>query len=356
MRCILHVGPTKTGSTSIQYFLKEQAAALAGAGFFIPALSGMNMIEFNVAPIRSGRFEPSRATRRLGLTPRNFERRIARFRRTIEAQFRAAKIAGFHTALVTSEGLCEMGMRAPATVADLRDMLARHCDEIRVVVVLRRQDLRAVSRYKNLARNRGATERTCLSHSDTMDLDRLMDLWSRPFGRAAMHPILFPDSIAEPADLLEGYCAAAGIDGLYDPERSADYQRNPAVDGRVIDAFRRLNEIDPGRPQDDYPWGLRLVEKKLLDAFSGPPLKVAPARAEAEAFHARYKPGNDRIAREYFPSRATLFDEDFSRWPEAASYPEPGVDDLMRVLHALAFDPRLRRSPAEIRQAGGDKT
>ena len=34
--CYIHIGPHKTGSTSIQWFLKENQAELLNHGYFVP--------------------------------------------------------------------------------------------------------------------------------------------------------------------------------------------------------------------------------------------------------------------------------------------------------------------------------
>ncbi|WP_157933079.1 hypothetical protein [Roseovarius salinarum] len=49
MRCILHIGPPKTGSTSIQRFIRRNRADLDAAGFYLPKTRATNMREIRIA-------------------------------------------------------------------------------------------------------------------------------------------------------------------------------------------------------------------------------------------------------------------------------------------------------------------
>ena len=209
MRCILHIGPPKTGSSSIQFFLRDHRDALDKAGFFIPRTQRMNMAEFQIAT--KADITASRVTRRLGVDADYLEDHQTRLHAKLEAQFQIAAKAGYHTAIVSNEG-----MSTPETVEPLiqtRDLLASSCAQITIVPILRRQERIAVSLYKNLVKNKGKTTRECLTQKQNFHLDWYLALWGEVFGHDHIHPILFPDSVPEHRDLIADFCAIAGIEG-----------------------------------------------------------------------------------------------------------------------------------------------
>ena len=69
-----------------------------------------------------------------------------------------------------------------------------------------------------------------------------------------------------------------------------------------------------------------------------------------EAFYAKYRDSNENLRRRFFPDRATLFDEDFSSYPEAEDPRDVTPADFAAIaaqLHAAAVA-ESRRLEAEI--------
>ena len=355
MHCFLHIGPPKTGSSSIQLFLRDHLEDLAGRGFFIPKTQRLNMAEFQI--LARDWEPPSRAASRLGIGPEADDatraRIKARLRADLAGQFEKARASGCHAALISNEGLGFIGEEA----ANLHNFLAPFCDGFTVIPVLRRQDLRAVSGYKNQIKNWLQTEQDCFLEAPFEQERGYLTSWQRVFGAEALRPILFPDSVDGardlprdlPRDLIADFCDIVGISGLYDPKEASRYHTNQALDGRAIEVLRLLNILYPDRKRGDVPWGLKLLEQKLEDAFAPPLQKVRPGRAEAMAHVAKFEAENEAIRARYFPDQAQLFSKDFSRYPEEAIYPAPSAQELVALLGDLVFDKRLAKSRAAVR-------
>ena len=108
MRCVLHVGPTKTGSTSIQQFLRTNELALNQQGFAFPRLSQSTMAEYSYA--FKSELTATRSSRRLGINPKNFAEMQQSFKLKLDSRISKARDRGAQTILISSEDLSHLGL------------------------------------------------------------------------------------------------------------------------------------------------------------------------------------------------------------------------------------------------------
>ena len=124
MKCILHIGPPKTGSTSIQLFLRDNRERLRHSGIFVPQTQKPTQQEF--ALLTLDEFDESRPRIRLGIRNlRELRERQAQIRPDLERQMddarrscrlreRRAATREHHVATTRSLPACE---RQPAAGA-----------------------------------------------------------------------------------------------------------------------------------------------------------------------------------------------------------------------------------------------
>ena len=332
MHCILHIGPPKTGSTSIQFFLREARDSLAADGVFVPRAHEANMSEFGLIVAR--RVRRNRAARRRNFTADNAEERRAALRDWLGGQMAEARAAGRERCVISTESLASL--RAPE-IAELRDWLAGWCDGFTMIAVLRRQDLQAQSLYRNQVRFNGATHRNPLRPHKMMRYDRLLDRWAGELGETAVRPLLLPDSVDEPRDLMEDFCAAAGIDPRHVPATAREARQNEAIDARALELLRRLNRRAPPVGDGSVTPGRARLEALLAAPFARP-RRMSPARDAAETFAARFAAPNEAVRARWFPDRTTLFSADFSRYPKKARRPGPDAAFFMELAERMARD------------------
>ncbi|MEM8633388.1 MAG: hypothetical protein AAGF33_00285 [Pseudomonadota bacterium] len=271
------------------------------------------------------------------MTEANLRKKRIELRHRMNLQFDQARQAR-QTLLITSEGLS-----TPVTeeIAALKNWLSDFFDEITIVYVLRRQDLRSIGLYKNNIKNNGATDQNCLLKRRPMHYYAELRKWVAYFGRANVCPILFPDSVPEARDLIQDYCDIAGIKGVYDPVEADHFKRNTTLDGRAIELLRQLNELSGPKQSSktEIAKRRRFLERLLTAEFRSNPQRIQPARKDVEAFYDRYRAGNEAIRAMFFPDRATLFDEDFSKYPDTAHYPQPDAEFVLRLCRAIERSP-----------------
>jgi len=326
-RAILHIGTAKTGSTTIQRMLAGNRARLRDAGFLVPISPGESN-HFRLA-IYAGRERAERMALATGEAG-DAAYVVERFALEFGAEMRDMP-RHIHTVLFSNEH-CYRKLDTPGAIARLRELLAPWFSEFQILVYLRRQDEMAVSLYSTRLRN-GEDRLDVLpdlggreSQVDKLDWHALVERWATVFGRAAVRPRLFARDAFVGGDLLHDYAAQTGLDrvsGLEPPET-----QNSAMAAPAQEFLRRLNGLLDQRGADPAAKSPTFVRAFLDQHFVGRGRR--PSRAQAEAFMARFTASNERLRATWFPERAELFSQDFSRYPEAPD-PVPGETEVLQV-------------------------
>lgn len=342
-RAILQIGTEKTGTTTLQGFLATNRAALRANGFLYPDFCGRQnhsgLAAYAMAPQRSDDIRAAWGCRS--------ETEVEPLRARL-GDAAAAQLGGDGTAIFCSEH-CHSRLVTQAEVATLHALLARHFDDIRVAVYIRRQDQLALSLHSTRLKSGGA-DRIVLPQAAPDDpyfnYDLSIGLWEAEFGAENVSIRLFDRRELAGGDIVADFVAAWGLAG------DAAYARVPDANESILpvaqEFLRRVNpRLEPieGLPIDEVRGPLAATLSRLL-----PGRGARPSRADAEAFHDRFRASNEALRRRRFPQRRTLFCEDFSDYPETADPDDFGPDDLAAVaamLHTAATR-EIRRLESEI--------
>jgi tetratricopeptide (TPR) repeat protein len=322
---ILHIGQSKTGTSSIQRVLGARRAALAAQGICYPLSPGYanhGLLPASLVPLEKlGHFHPNLWE---GMGP---AARLARFRREFAAELEAVP-AGTRRILLSAEQ-CGGLLTTPASVGALRDLLAPHVGAMRVVIYLRRQDSHFASGYTQGLRvaqirppmlPQAGPER--LRH---YDYAAQLDLWAGVFGAEAITPRVF-----EPASLLHGdavddFLALCGID-ITVPQDDPDRLSNQSLTSGGIDLVRavgeRLRAAPEGLSAASPVW--RRFVAAADEALPGRGWRPAPD--QAAAFLARFEAVNEAVRQRWFPERPRLFADAPEAAPAASPATPPPID------------------------------
>jgi hypothetical protein len=342
-RAIVQIGTEKTGTTTLQLFLSTNRAKLAQGGFLYPrfcgALNHTGLAAFALDPAKRDAIRGPFGGLDLADVPAMRER----LRRAA-----AAELAGTSTAIFCSEH-CHSRLTTAAEVDTLRGLLAEFFDDVQISVYLRRQDQVALSLYSTRLKS-GAVDRTILPRTNAEDpyfnYDRSLALWENGFGRANVHVRLFDRQALVGGSVVGDFLAAwrLGAPEAYTPVPDQNESIRPAAQEflRLVNAH-----LEPiaGLPIEEVRGPLAARLAKLL-----PGRGARPGRAEAEAFYALFRSSNEAVRARYFPERESLFDEDFTAYPEVAEAREIRPEDVAAIaarLHVSATR-EARRLEAEI--------
>jgi lipopolysaccharide biosynthesis glycosyltransferase len=290
---VLHVGMGKTGTSSIQFFLRDNRERLAGLGVLFPTSPG------RARHARLSLFSKTEEELvRLPEWARQKDSDPAQFRSDFRRQlFAEIEDSGLARVLFSDEVI--FGSPNPV-LRRLHGLLDQFAKRLRLVAYLRRQDEHMVSRYQQgvkigwvmRLREWAAEDMTELYdyHARLQRLEQLLapsELVVRRFEQDA-----FADG-----SLFQDFLDAAGIDaraGEMEPVAS----RNKSLDAESVEFLRLLNVHRV--VSDGATPGLidnRQLVARLAEVSSGPKLTMpAPFLDE---FMAQWEESNSAVAREF---------------------------------------------------------
>jgi hypothetical protein len=335
MKCVLHIGPPKTGSTSIQFFLQENRERLRDRGIFVPQTRKPTQQEFSLLTLDD--FDESRPRIHLGIyNLGELRERQAQIRPDLERQMNHAQ-RSCQFAIISCEELAD---RSVEEINRLRVFLSPYVSNFTVVGYLRRQDLLEVSLVKYRLRNRDGGARVfqqnCRSYAD------MLDRWATVFGESNVAPIVFTDSALEKVDHIESFLRACGLTNLNLDTYAMPGIVNSNWDARALQMLELVNEFIPPVVNGERPSERKVLERVLARGFPDH-VPYRPRRAEAQEYFAGHAEDNEKVRRRWFPDRPALFHEDFSMYPAADPKP-PSLRDFAYVLAELAKF-KVRRKP-----------
>jgi hypothetical protein len=307
-RAIIHIGAPKTGTTSIQEYLNLNRHEMQQLRFAYPRAPGQRTHIFLAAAIAEAARTGSMTS--LDLLRKNLAAEIAALPETV------------HTVIFSSEHL-SVKIASDEDARRLRQFLDSWFESYRIVLYMRRQDERAVSDYSTQLRT-GRNAESVLPNKKFRRDDYLpiLERYSAAFGQDTLAPRLFVRDAFKDGDLLTDFREVAGLPEL---PNMLPKVLNFSFSATAQELMRRLNAMRGGNEEHDkVPTRVR----DILRRYSGPGRR--PSRKEAMEYYEAFSASNEKIRATWFSDRATLFPEDFSRYPEEGD-PLPTDKELLEV-------------------------
>lgn len=234
-RAILHIGPPKTGTSSIQASLSDSRLALARCGILYPGTfrdhSGALLALF-----RGGAQNYVRARNRID-TPDASPMSPKRFA-AVQEQLRGRD---WHTLILSTEMM--YGLKPPA-MKQIKEWLDQYVDSYHLVAVMRDPIDWAVS-YTQQRFKKEADVDAVLADPRTLNLQQTFTRWEDVLG-AGHHQILaFEELIADPAGMAAGFLNRLGL-----ADAAAVLSQNVTVQNESLswEAAMMLAEVNKRRP------------------------------------------------------------------------------------------------------------
>lgn len=333
LQAIVHIGTEKTGTTTVQQCFGGNREVLLTSGILYPeAPANRYHNHVGLAAYAASDHLIDDIRRHLGI---NDSGTLARYRRSLESALykEVAEVRSRIQTLVFSNEHCHSRLVSADEIVRIRNLLAPVADTISIVVYLRRQDRMAVSLYSTYLRSGGTRKAVFPDQVDMryFDFDRLLDMWASVFGEDAIKPRIYEPSMLENGDVVQDL--AALIRQHWSPDFGARPRTNESFSPAAQEIVRHLNERlaqgDVRLAAHDIP---ALIDR-MTAAFAGPGRR--PAKDDAAAFYQQFRDSNERVRQRWFPDRATLFDEDFSHYPEADDAESLSIEDAADLLVEL---------------------
>ena len=342
MRCILHIGTEKTGTTTIQAFLDLNRSHLRSCGILVPrSVGGPNAIGLAVAAYNP--FHLDDYVKSIGLQTsqgllNHQSRLIAALRREIEL----SKSEGVDTVCFSSEHL-HSRLRTEEEVARLRDILVSlGFEEFMVIVYLREQAALVRSLYATAVLYGGRTV-AVPGPSEEEYWDNLCDhrksllRFRNAFGVESIRPRLF---IAEDfagnsliADFLCAACINLASDEILLPGRE-----NESISAFGLEVLRRLNTRQPMYLESGAINPIREGIPRLFQAvFKGGGRFRLPVE-DVNRYRVAYEASNEWVRQQYFPGREKLFPADPIYDEKIIDVDSSDIEELAELLNRILLE------------------
>lgn len=290
---VVHVGMSKTGTSTIQAVLHRSRRRLARRGILYPKSPGERRhIRLGLAmQPDDGVVRQSVGWRRQAVSTPGELRPIFE-----EALFEELSVSPRHV-VFSDEALF---IADPEGIANMRELFDRIASSVRVVAYLRRQDGHLCSRYQQMVKREGEvrllTERAELDLSDDYDYHARLTTW-----RELMRPDQLVVRTFEPArfvggSLVSDFLDATGLD-LRAEQLVQVPPRNESIDAEAVEFLRVLNLHlqDLGTPPDRTL--TNDVMNRLRPHTHGRTLTLP--EPVLDDFMARWRQSNEGVARDF---------------------------------------------------------
>lgn len=319
----LHIGMPKTGTSSIQSFLRDRRRDLRERGIVVPRSPGRTNhsgLPLYALPDKT----PETIRRTHGLVR---VQSIVDFRKKLHADLaeEARQWSDDDTIVLTSEHLSLL--RTVEELQRLNQLLAVLGDRpVHVVIYLRRQDLAYISSYSQRIKNGSVLHWSDMAEAHdpgVWDYASLLDVW-----RSIHENIIV--RVFERGQLVDGDAVRdfVSIIGCADFPVADVPRTNESLDARSMEFLRRLNTYFPRFIEGKINKERSALVAALEQISDGRPLRMG--REAANRFLTRYEECNARVAREYLRrADGRLFLDKVSDEPEQS--PHLSVDDSMEI-------------------------
>lgn len=308
MKAVIHIGTPKSGTTTIQAFLALNRAALGAQGFRYEPLDPRHSAQLElglVGMVKAGDTVDA-AVKQWALgayTEASQKAYVDRFEAILAE---GVKSWPEHTYIGSSEQVFAW-LSNRARIEAFDRFLRQYFDSVRYIVYFRPQHELMLSSYSERIK-RGETlsfDEHFNQRTDRMNWNFRARLWTDTVGREALSIRLLDAGRMRNGDLLDDFCATAGLDRatLATPPRM-----NASLSAEEIELYLRLGRHVSARTRRGAPNPVFFALLKLLRMRLPKPGTRLRLTAEQRALvdQASAK-SNERLRAEFFPDLDTLF-------------------------------------------------
>jgi len=343
MKCILHIGWEKTGTTSIQSFVKDNNELLAKHDVYCLKNAGFpNVVRLPVSCMAFDRNE--HYTMRFGIDNDIPKRKswCEEVHASVTEELQEAKRLGFQTVLIGSEYFSSK-LVAVDEIVTLKKLLSdAGVREFQVVVYLRNQLEFQISRQSTsmvastiFAGMSNPWSRPLLDTKNwLLNYERLLDMWAEVFSEESMVVRLFDKNCLLNGDVVEDFfsyvCNLELPEQTYISSKTTNQSLSEQAQMTIASVNKHLDSVEMEENEK------RRIRRKILDYLEenhvGEPFR--PDREDCIEFQNAFREANERLSKKWFDGREIL-NCDLSKYPRSSERKQYGFDDGVDVMLGL---------------------
>lgn len=293
---VLHIGTTKTGTTTLQQLFRQNRETLKERGVLYPRSTG------RVRHIELGHY--AKGEHKLGRSRtwvRSQRSDADAFRRKLQRRLaRELARSQAHQMVLSDEILFRL---PPYSMRRIKGLVRPLASNLRLVVYLRRQDDHLVSRYQQQIKT-GRTETLSTwatgNFRNQYDYAERLRLWKTALEPDQVVPRRFDRAAFANGSLEQEFLLAAGIDVSLDDLEPVPI-RNESLGASAVEVLRILN-LHRHENLGQRPWQFdnRPYVNRLREASFGEQRLLTLPDDELDRFQEQWEESNRQVAREYF--------------------------------------------------------
>lgn len=292
----IHIGVEKTGTTTIQRYLRENRfSILAQHGTLFPRSLGGNLSANLAAACQKSAFPDDLRKCRNLLTADA----VTNYRTLLQEQFykELSQTNNLQRIVISCEHFSSR-LKQVEEVQTLRDFLQPFSDDIRIIVYLRRQDEFFISAYSTGVKSgRTAPFQFPLSNNNSHVLyySKLLERWTAVFGEKAIQVRLFERSRLKQADIIQDFCET--LDLPANLPRSNEHE-NASFNTNMLVFLREFNHLVPRFLDNKY----NKLRGNIIAALGelDLPGEKFKGNNDNERFYDLFKEDNNAVAKRWF--------------------------------------------------------
>ncbi len=299
VKCILHIGTEKTGSTAIQNCLYNQRAKLTPKGFAVSDHLGRPTNRKLVAYFQS-QLDDYFKDRGLS-TPEMRDAHFDGFIDELTAEVAALEKSGYHTLIITSEHF-HSRLREPEDIARLKKFLDTAFSSVRILCYLREQSAVRRGLYSTSVRNGLKTrlngfQPKIAPGNHYYDYQLFLDKWADVFGQDVMEFALFNRREMPSEDIRRDFLMRIGFEG-YDQIQLYNTRVNESLTLAQVAACRAINRAHERYTSDGTLSQVRISMREAM--LKRDALKVGKiSDTLAPEIYNRFDAANAEIGKRY---------------------------------------------------------
>lgn len=310
-KLVLHIGTEKTGTTSIQNFLKRNIDQLKRNGVYVPQTPMLWDGNHRWIPLLANNngFSDDFVVSLNFNDEEDRRQKISKKRKQFIDECQSAKIT-CNTIVLSSEHI-HSRLKTPQEIERLQNLVKEFAHEI-VVVIYIRDPLKTAVSLLSTAIKFGSTSRTLPSPSAEYfnyicNHGQTISLWEECFPGAKIAVRKFDRSCLAKGDVVMDFCSQF-IDDFCEEDYEFPKPANETLSLTGMALLRKLNERFPCILDNKInPVRGTIKDFVMNNTLDGS--KFLPCREEFEAYKNHFSESCERVRSHYFPLEESLFIE-----------------------------------------------